>query len=78
MLQRGELLLIRKEHVGTMYQCRYQILHCAHYHYDPMGRLASHQVSHQQNKQTTIQRGYAYDHAYPVGTRSYFMHILLR
>ncbi|MCP3852207.1 MAG: RHS repeat protein, partial [Gammaproteobacteria bacterium] len=32
-------------------------------HYDPMGRLASHQVSHQHNKQTIIQRGYAYDHA---------------
>lgn len=35
----------------------------ARYHYDPMGRLASHQVSHQKNKNTIIQRSYAYDHA---------------
>ncbi|MCW8932602.1 MAG: DUF6531 domain-containing protein [Gammaproteobacteria bacterium] len=35
----------------------------SHYHYDPMGRLASHQVSHQKSKNTIIQRGYAYDHA---------------
>ncbi len=35
----------------------------SHYQYDPMGRLASHQVVHQQQKHTVIQRGYGYDHA---------------
>ncbi len=35
----------------------------ARYHYDPMGRLASHQVTHKKNKHTVIQRGYGYDHA---------------
>ncbi|WP_198263023.1 RHS repeat-associated core domain-containing protein [sulfur-oxidizing endosymbiont of Gigantopelta aegis] len=35
----------------------------ARYHYDPMGRLTRHQVTHQKTKQTIVQRGYGYDHA---------------
>ena len=35
----------------------------SHNRYDPMGRLSSHQVSHQKTQSTLIQRGYAYDHA---------------